>query len=140
MNPLVSLRRLMIWSVSAWVLFVGVLIGLLLLRHLLLTPWLGSSIGDFLVLVCLLAFVCVGSRIVVKKLKLKSNIRSLLLTIGIWTGLSVISDLVLHRFFSVQDWNSIFGSSILVQTDFWIVLIFCEIVGPFLVIWLLKSK
>lgn len=113
--------------------------SLLLLRHLLLKPWLGPSIGDFLVLMWLLAFVCVGSRIVVKELNLKSNIKSLLLVIGIWTGLSLVSDLVLHRFFSVQDWNSIFGSSVLVQTDFWIVLILCEIVGPFLVIWLLKS-
>ena len=129
----------MLWSVGVWVFFIGVLISLLILRHLLLTPWLGPSIGDLLVLLCLLAFVFVGSRMVIERLRLRSNIMSLLLTITIWICLSVVSDLVLHRFFSTQDWNDIFGSSILVQTDFWIVLIFCELVGPFLVIWLLRS-
>ena len=120
--------------------FVGVLIGLLLMRHFLLTPWVGPFIGDLLILVLLFTFVIIGSRFVVRKLELRSNLKSSFLVVSLWTLLSVISDLTFHRFFTAEDWHRIFGSSILVQADFWMVLIFCEIVGPFLVIWIIKSE
>lgn len=132
--------RLVPWSISIWIVFIGALIGLIVARYYLLTPWLGSSVADFLILLCLLILVIAGSRFTVKKLHLRSNLTSLLLLITIWSGLSVVSDLLLHQFFSTEDWNRIFGSSILVQTDFWIVLILYEIVGPFLIIWLVKLK
>lgn len=131
-----NVRRLLLWSMGLWVLFVGVLIALILSRYYFLGPWLGDTFADWLNVATLLLIVFFGSRFIVKKLELASDLKLLLAIVTLWVGLSVILDLTIHYFLSPEDWNTMFVSSVLVQTDFWIVLILCEIVGPFLVFWL----
>ena len=112
----------------------------MIVRHFVLVSWLGNLLADLVVLFFLLLVVVTGSRFIVMKLNLNSKLTSFAIIISIWIALSVISDLTLHQVLSRDDWKTYFGSSLIVQDDFWILFIFCELVGPILIIWLLRSN
>ena len=132
--------KLIKWTAIIWMVFIFILLSFMAIRHFLLLQWLGQSFSDPFIIILLLALIIAGSRFAVMKLQLQSNLKSLILVIIIWMILSVISDISLHQILSREDWKTYFGSSLIAQTDFWILFIFCELVGPLLVIWLLRSR